>query len=161
MINDLKEKHHLLSPQGSEVNIGIPSNLGKYMEALLSFTKHPSQVRRHKKKLINYYSIRVCRKLICLGFFFCSFWSHPLCRRGELCSDTSLCPKMQWWWRWPSNTSKPVWSTSSRWDGGCFQVKVRQCIVKRQKECLEKCAITWWGMMLLWPGCTLPSRISQ
>uniref|UniRef100_A0A3P8V400 Exportin 5 n=1 Tax=Cynoglossus semilaevis TaxID=244447 RepID=A0A3P8V400_CYNSE len=33
----------LLSLVGSEVNIGIPSNLGKYMEALLSFTKHPSQ----------------------------------------------------------------------------------------------------------------------
>lgn len=35
----------LFSTQGSDVEVEVPANLSKYMEAVLAFTTHPSQVR--------------------------------------------------------------------------------------------------------------------
>lgn len=35
------------SLQGSDVGVQVPVNLNKYMEALLAFTTHPSQVELH------------------------------------------------------------------------------------------------------------------
>ena len=37
--------YNVFSPQGSDVEVEVPANLSKYIEALLAFTTHSSQVR--------------------------------------------------------------------------------------------------------------------
>lgn len=44
-VKSQKRGNVMFSPQGSDVEVEVPANLGKYTEALLAFTTHSSQVR--------------------------------------------------------------------------------------------------------------------
>lgn len=56
---DLREISNInitFSRQGSDVEVAVPANLSKYIEALLAFTTHSSQVRWLFKKLFKWIS---------------------------------------------------------------------------------------------------------
>lgn len=103
----------VFSSQGSDVEVEVPANLSKYMEAILAFTTHSSQVRwQHFYWRLNFrwtanesveYESHGCF-ISCDCLISCSFWSRPLWLHGDLCSDMRLCRRKPLSWRWPSNT---------------------------------------------------------
>lgn len=112
--------HILLSQQGSDVEVKVPANLSKYMEALLAFTTHSSQVRdpfwvHFLQAVISTSNYKNCVWISCVwapvNFCLCSFWSHPLRLLGDAYSDMRLCQRTRLLWRWPSNTSERLWPT--------------------------------------------------
>ena len=118
--------------QGSDVAVETPANLNKYMEAMLSFTTHHSQVRCQVQCLHNvvvlepdslthtcfsFTYIWMLTKLPCMKasaewkmwtdiVFLSSSWSRPPRSCGEPSSDTRSCPRCPWSWRCPWNTLK-------------------------------------------------------